>query len=417
MPASVPTQAEFDALNARVTKLEQGSQPSGESPQGTTITDATGTIILQDKTKVKLTAAGGQVSFDPGGVDTTTSNVITGLMWDHKFYQENNQHNWWYGTKGSWTGPVPDPRVPVTNPNYRVSNGQILDASGKPFKALGINIWGDIIPTASQYLLQNFPGCNYVRLNFCDQYGMMDNWTPAKLKPYLDAWTAKGIVCVIDPHDYPKIYQGDQLTKVCNWTRAQVQANGANKNVWYETQNEPGTGSGGGGAALCAMLKAIHDTVFAASADAMLLIGGEGMYTIDAWTGIDKNTWRNWRRVLWALHYYNWGSSYAGGGAPSYSADLNTNKKAVANLAAALQAAPSADGVMPVIIDEYGPSTTGDSNDAGAWQTLDAVHQSGFGTAAWNYQKLDTYNCPINPQPTTLTQYGQVLATHIRTGN
>jgi len=419
MPANVPTTDEFNALAARVTKLEQGTT-TGESPQGATITGPGTHITMADGTQVSLTAAGGQVQFTPGGVDTTTSNVITGLMWDHKFYQQNKDpgpSNWWYGTKGSWTGPVSDPRVAPTNPNYHVSNGQFIGPNGQPFKGRGVNIWADAIPAATANMTSVFPGINYARLNFSDQYGGMGNWPPSKLKQYIDTMTNAGIVVVIDPHDYPNIYQGDQLTRVCNFMQAQVQAFKGYGNVWYQTQNEPGVSNGGAGA-LMNMLKAIYTTCKNAGATAPILISGEGSYTIDGWTGIDHNTWASWNGIGWFLHYYNWGSSFAGGGAPSYSTDLNTNKKAVANLAAALQAAHSADGIMPVVIDEYGDSTNGDTVDPGWQATLGAVHQSGFGTAAWNWLKLGNGDVLIDPQPNTLTNpYGTTVRDHIRTGS
>jgi len=428
MPASVPTQAEFDALTARVTKLEQGST-TGESPQGATITGPGTYITMANGTKVSLTAAGGQVSFDPGGVDTTTSNVITGLMWDHKFYQENTAHNWYYGTKGSWTQAPGDPRAPA-NPKFHVSNGKIIGPNGQPFTGRGINCGIDQLNqlvtdlTTCAPVTNTFPNIKYVR---CNVYVKdMPGYGNTFMEAQINALTKLGIVVVIDPHDYPGYYtgsastkgcySGDDLTKVCNYMRGMAQKYASNSAVWYSTENEPGNDFGA--KLVQDMIIAIYNAVRQGSADAIVQLNAVGSYTIEPWTGFDASIWRNFTQCALELHYYNWASKYGNSG-QSYSTDLATNKQAIAHLASMLQAAHTADGVAPIIIGEYGDSTSGEGIDPGGMVAVQAVHESGYGTAAWHWMIGGSHpgDVLLNPPPSTLTNpYGTTVRDHIRAG-
>ncbi len=75
------------------------------------------------------------------------------------------------------------------------------------------------------------------------------------------------------------------------------------------------------------------------------------------------------------MHYYGWLTNYS------------TNQATVtANLAADIaqaQTITSANGTVPVLIGEYGNSTSGVAIDANANQVISAVQNSGFGSAAW----------------------------------
>lgn len=97
----------------------------GLSPSGTTLTNATGSIVMSSDgfapsfsaqfgpnstVVVTLTKAFGQVEFG-GKIDTTTTNVSLVLYYNGVLYQENTAGKWWSGTAGNWKSVARDPRT------------------------------------------------------------------------------------------------------------------------------------------------------------------------------------------------------------------------------------------------------------------------------------------------------------------
>src|SRR3954452_23832323 len=85
------------------------------------------------------------------------------------------------------------------------------------------------------------------------------------------------------------------------------------------------------------------------------------------------------QNTIWDMHYYGW--------LTKFNTDQSTVDQDVKANAAGAQRIKSADGTMPVIIGEYGNSTTGQSIDANGDQVIRAVQNSGFGSAAWWYDQ------------------------------
>ena len=104
--------------------------------------------------------------------------------------------------------------------------------------------------------------------------------------------------------------------------------------------------------------------------------------------------------VHWDDHYYNWLSGY--------SADVGANLSALQSEVAGSQAYQSADGVIPVIIGEYGPATTGNGTDPGATATITAVLESGYGSTAWGINSGGTGDQLV--AGSSLTAFGQQVA-------
>jgi hypothetical protein len=90
---------------------------------------------------------------------------------------------------------------------------------------------------------------------------------------------------------------------------------------------------------------------------------------------------------------------------------MATIKAGLANQIANAQSVKSADGTMPVIIGEYGPSSSGLAGyDANGLQVVQAVDESGYGTMAWAWNAgTDTLTTNGN----ALTDFGQMVAQHI----
>ncbi|MGE3624277.1 MAG: cellulase family glycosylhydrolase, partial [Bdellovibrionales bacterium] len=129
-------------------------------------------------------------------------------------------------------------------------------------------------------------------------------------------------------------------------------------------------------------------------------------------SGLDEAAYGQMRNIGWDLHFYGWMTGYSTDQA-TVTAKLQGSANSSTGILAA-QAIMSADGIIPLIIGEYGDSTTGESRDANWIQNLTAVHTSGFGTAAWHWGVLG--NADILNHGNQLTDYGQIVAEHIRTG-
>jgi hypothetical protein len=89
-------------------------------------------------------------------------------------------------------------------------------------------------------------------------------------------------------------------------------------------------------------------------------------------------------------------------------------------MAAAAQTIQSADGTVPVVIAEYGPSTTGMYADPNGIQSVTAVINAGangkYGSAAWHWGQQDCCNNLSDGSGTNATSpYGQMLQLYINT--
>jgi type 1 glutamine amidotransferase len=124
-------------------------------------------------------------------------------------------------------------------------------------------------------------------------------------------------------------------------------------------------------------------------------------------SGYKASNYAGMTNIVWDDHYYNWVSKY--------SKDQTTNNQVVANEAAASQQTASADGVVPVLLGEYGPSTDGKTLDAGSMQAVTAVIDSGLGSAAWHWGSIDCCN-NLNNGSTLTSPYGQAVAQFIASG-
>jgi hypothetical protein len=79
----------------------------------------------------------------------------------------------------------------------------------------------------------------------------------------------------------------------------------------------------------------------------------------------------------------------------------------------AAQTIRSADGLVPVIVGEYGNSTTGDQIDSNGDVVVQAVQQSGYGSVAWAWHAADTIGDMLVDGNGHLTSYGQEVASFI----
>ena len=301
--------------------------------------------------------------------------------------------------------------MPTTS-SFHVSGGQIIGPNGQPFKAQGVDILestlGSVVGNASGgALLAEFPNTNFVRI------AMESGYNSYRDPAFVNAvnWlTAKGIVVEIGNYDAPavSVATGAQLTDEVNWYSALATIYKNNPNVWFSTDNEPeDTYAGLPAGAITAEHVAVYNAIRATGNTSM--IGLEATDSRTA-TGLNASAYASMTNVHWEEHYYNWMSNN--------STDLATNQNQLTSNIADVQSIHSADGVVPVIVGEFGNATDGMNIDVGGTQTVQAVLNVApqySGWSSWLYYwpaALGGTNADqmVNESTGTLTAYGQQIA-------
>ncbi len=335
-----------------------GSGSSGTTTPSSTMPPAAGTSL-------------GDSTTSPGG---TTTTPVTGAT---------------PGGVGA-SGVMPTPTG-----QFSVASGQIIDPSGTPFVARGIIVFLNQVDPAT--ILKTFPGINAVRL------ATTPGADPNAIDAMVQGLTSKGVVVLIEDHSSsggnPNTSSGQPLTDEANWYAGLAGKYQNNPFVWFGTANEPD--NTGNLAAISAQEATIYNAVRGAGSNAMVLMEMRGGFTNDA-AQQSASTYANMKNVAWDTHYYGW--------VTNQSTDPATIAKGLQDQIANAQSVKSADGTMPVVIGEYGPSTSGIAgNDANGLQVVQAIHDSGKSTFAWAYNAgTDTLT-----NGNGLTDFGQLVAKHI----
>jgi len=251
---------------------------------------------------------------------------------------------------------------------FTVANGKIIDPNGNSFIARGVCVLDSTMSDAIANLLTFFPGVNMVRVAAESGYQ-----APTYYTPFVNAMTAKGIVVQIGNYNaLTTSLSGKALTTETNWYAALATAFKANPLVWFSTLNEPQAVKG---ASVSGEQLAIYNAIRATGNTNPVGIEPIGGWTTGGFVAADYVKITN---VHFDVHFYNWVSNYATD-VPTNAAALTTEINNLGNI-------KSADGVMPVLIGEYGNSTDGNAIDVGWQAVVQAVNQSGYGSAAWIYQ-------------------------------
>jgi hypothetical protein len=282
------------------------------------------------------------------------------------------------------------------------TNGQIY-VDGQPFQLRGINMYStELEQWGAQDVTSTFPNINFVRLNVYDP----TTDTAATLAPYVDQLTSEGVVVEIEDHNYPTILTGTALQQAAQWYSSLATEFANNPDVIFGTQNEPSDDTGGSGNATADInteISTIYNAVRSAGDQNLIMVNPYGGYNTQ---GLNLAGMTN---VAWDLHFYNWVSNYS----TSLSANVSALDSEVAN-------AEATDNI-PVIIGEYG-TEGGPSADPGGVQVVQAVEQSGLGSAAWAWTSGDSAQPLLltdgNGNPADgLTQFGQMTQQFIAGGS
>ena len=260
---------------------------------------------------------------------------------------------------------------------FSVLDGRIHDPQGRAYYAHGVNVanWAAVANAVNgtangMLLLQLLPKCNLVRLNCqLDEVGRFDG--------FVDNLTNAKCVVVFEYHRtnnrVPKF-----LDSTLAWYRSNADRYKSNPYVWFGTINEPGNPPS---PRIARMNKAIYDAVRATGNKAPVMISIDAPYqNLTPYAAY----YEGMANVVWDLHYYGYALKRDTG---SYLADqrlVDENLEKNIRLVQTGIGIRSSDGVMPLIIGEYGTSTTGDRPDANGVQVVNAVHFARCsGAAAW----------------------------------
>jgi hypothetical protein len=212
--------------------------------------------------------------------------------------------------------------------------------------------------------------------------------SPASLSAYVNALTSAGIVVELENHNngagnagggQGTIFTGSALSQEQAWYSSVALAFAGNPAVWFGTNNEPSEINPATGqtdtAALSAWQQTTYNTIRAAGNNAPIMLEANSAGAGQTNVGYTASDYTGMTNVIWDLHYYGWVSGY--------STNQSTVSSTLASMISGTQTIQSANGRIPVIIGEYGNSTSGTSIDANANQVLGAVQGSGVGSAAW----------------------------------
>src|SRR5579859_4952792 len=330
--------------------------------------------------------------------------------------------NWMFGTSATST------TSPGTG-HFHVVNGQIVNPSGQKFTPVGLNIADfrsglDMANAVTNFttgapLTSLFPGINFVRLAL---YGGGSSSSPTSYPDptaydaFINAMTSLGIVVELEHHvenngatggggqgTVPQ--PGDAWLTAENNNYAALASHFINNAyVWFGTTNEPPEATPD----LSIWQKSTYDAIRNTGNQNPILLevwgsrlSGHG--GADFQSGMVQSYYTPMTNTIWDLHMY--------GFSDDYNTDQTFNNNYVAQSITAAQTITSGDGTMPVIIAEFGPSTTGSSLDANGTQNVTAVLQSGVGNAVWHWGQQDCCNNTNNGN--TLTALGQQVANAI----
>ena len=285
---------------------------------------------------------------------------------------------------------------------FQVQNGQIIDPNGTVFRAQGINLYDSQMGNAGQ-VLADFPGLNFVRLN------VYSYQSPDAYSAFIQTMTAAGVVVELEDHTNSSgsnagggvgsAFTGSQLTNELNWFSSVASAFASNPYVWFGTNNEPPAGG------LDTWEQQTYNAVRGTGNHSPVMIelpGGGYPGSTASGYGMDPNIFTSMTNIVLDPHYYGWDSGY--------STDQQTVNASLTSLVQGAQSLRSADGTVPAIIGEYGPSTDGVSTDGNASQVFQAVQQSTVtsGGVAWGWNSGANDN--LTDGSGNLTSYGQEVA-------
>ena len=285
---------------------------------------------------------------------------------------------------------------------FQVVKGNVVGPDGNPFFAKGINVFESQMGSAEQ-ILARLPGINFVRL------AIYSYQSPEAYSSFIKTMSDHGVVVELENHNNGtadnnggargSAFTGSQLTAESDWYASVAHAYASNPYVWFGTNNEPPQPG------LAAWQEATYNAIRGAGNNnpVMIELPGGGVPGLDSvGYGLEASVYGKMSNIIADIHYYGWESNF--------STDQNVVDAVLARLVQDTQTVQSHDGMLPVIIGEYGPSTYGVSDDANNAEVVQAVQKSvqiaGAIAFAWNAGANDN----VTDQQGNLTVFGQRVA-------
>jgi hypothetical protein len=279
---------------------------------------------------------------------------------------------------------------------FTTANGTIYSPDGTPWVARGIDIHDSDLAPAATHILNTFPGVNMIRVaieSFSD--------SPRSFATAVKQLTRKGIV--VEFTDYTNstghntggaagvVYTGSRLAAESAWYASMADYYKNNPYVWFGTDNEPSTKGG----SLSQWHLATYNAIRGVGNNNPILLEPSGTRPIASGgvplqAELDPSVYTTMTNVIWDPHVYGYQNNY--------NADPASNAANVQGMITSSQTIKSADGLVPVIIGEYGIGSSNNlTPDANAMQMVQAVidaanngHDSG--AAAWAYDSAPITN-------------------------
>jgi hypothetical protein len=440
------------------------SQTSGGAPQPSPTPSASGgSTVLTPTSGGSITDASGNVwtltsagvvdengSAVAGGSGTSGLTYVSGVIWG----EDAASGQWYSWTGGQWVGPSPSP-VPVPTPtpqpsnspvpppvptgNFKISGGRMTDPNGKPFLPEGVNLYLDDADVAS--FVANapklFPGLNYVRAMVYPTYHSTTQWTyptVASLQAIAAQINLLGYVVEFEDHSsnggYWEVDIPGGLSQVLDGppTGTSLQQNLAfwssmatafkgNPYVWLGSLNElnsaDGTYNPSAIAAISTYELALYNAIRATGntniIDLEAGIAGNPQ-TVGNGAGFIVADYAQMTNIIWWMHCYTDSGALQSlqGSAASHSGYL------------AAQTIQSADGIVPVIFNEYGSGSNANPSQSSGSAIASAIGQvasAGIGGGGFVFYNPNGVTDFSMTSGSSLTTWGQLVANMIKAVN
>lgn len=384
-------------------------------------------------------------AYTPGGGGTSALMIVGGIVYGQDNGHDGNTVNsgGWFTLSGgqNWIASAPPAGVATTAPSspaasatapaatpvaatqavapptvcgsgaasgsFKIVGGRIIGPDGKDWIGRGINAYDSQLDEASA-MTAMFTGLNFIRISV----GHDGYHDPSYYQAFISQMTSAGRVVELEHHpdggggqDAP--YTGSQLAEESAWYASVGGAFANNPYVWFGTFNEPGVGGAG---QLSAWHQATYNAIRNTGNNNPILIEPGGSRPPNLVASLVPGVYASMKNIIMDPHVYGYQTNY--------STDQATNDANVAAMIAAAQTIQTADGMIGVMIAEYGNSTQGDSPDPNGVQNVTAVVSAGgsgkAGSAAWAW--LPGGNSDHLQDGGQLTSpYGQQVALYINT--
>ena len=325
---------------------------------------------------------------------------------------------------------------------FSVSDGRIIAPDGSDFIARGINIYNSTFypndyPTkgadAVDQIVDLFPKINMIRFAYQDDEPNDLFWSStavddAFLATFVEAATSRRIVVLLEDHSTIGNF---------TWTQGQIDAYTTfatrykdNPYVWFGSENEPDSSNREG---IVQNVRATYDAIRSTGNNNIVcILSRGGGYTEDIMTyanyiqggavpnypnsgpGAGGSNITPMSNIIWDMHLYMWANPSASVAEVEDTLwnGINTQWGPFAGINVYRNGPQSADGIIPVIVGEWGKDWAGDNVQAVILKTGSAPYP--VGNLAWNWRAgdLDILVSSNN----TRTPYGNAVNAFINAG-